>query len=99
MFNSRRKNKYKLIYWSESYSFTTVSLYIKDWKNIYSFDYRICQEYIKEKLNEQKYINTIEEMMFISSKFTDKLYLCLFNDYMIMIIFLIQIKHYKLFWD
>ena len=66
---------------AESYSFTTVSVYIEDWKNFYSFDNRICQEYIKGKLNEQKYINTIEEMMFISSKFTDVLHLCLFNDY------------------
>ena len=66
---------------AESYSFTTVSVYIEDWKNFYSFDNRISQEYIKGKLNEQKYINTIEEMMFISSKFTDVLHLCLFNDY------------------
>ena len=66
---------------AESYSFTTVSVYIEDWKNVYAFDYRINVEYIKEKLNEQKYINTIEEMMFISSKFSDVLHLCLFNDY------------------
>lgn len=66
---------------AESYSFTTISVYIEDWKNIYNFNYIMNKEDIKEKLNEQKFINTIEEMMFISSKFADVLNLCLFNDF------------------
>ena len=66
---------------AESYIFTTISVYIEDWKNIYNFNYKMDKEDIKEKLNEEKFINTIEEMMFISSKFADVLTLCLFNDF------------------
>ena len=66
---------------AESYTFTTISVYIEDWKNIYNFNYVMNKEDIKEKLNEQKFINTIEEMMFVSSKIADCLNLCLFNDF------------------
>ena len=66
---------------AESYIFTTISVYIEDWKNIYNFNYKMDKDDIKEKLNEEKFINTIEEMMFISSKFADVLTLCLFNDF------------------
>ena len=66
---------------AESYSFTTISVYIEDWRNIYNFKYKMDKEDIKEKLNEQKFINVIEEMVFTSSKFADVLTLCLFNDF------------------
>ena len=66
---------------AESYSYTTISVYIEDWKNIYNFNYQMNKENIKEKLNEEKFINVIEEMVFTSSKFSDVLTLCLFNDF------------------
>jgi hypothetical protein len=66
---------------AESYSFTTISVSIEDWKNIYNFNHKINKEGIKEKLNEEKFINVIEEMVFTSSKFADVLTLCLFNDF------------------
>ena len=66
---------------AESYSFTTISVSIEDLKNIYNFNHKINKEGIKEKLNEEKFINVIEEMVFTSSKFADVLTLCLFNDF------------------
>ena len=66
---------------AQSYSFTTISVYVDDWKNIYNFNNKMDKEDIKEKLNENKLINVIEEMIFTSSKFSDVLTLCLFNDF------------------
>ena len=66
---------------AESYSFTTISVHIEDWKNIYNFNNIMKKENIKEKLNEEKFINVIEEMVFTSSKFADVLTLCLFHDF------------------
>ena len=39
------------------------------------------KEKIKSKLNEQKLINIIEEIIFTTSKFSDVLTICLFNDF------------------
>jgi hypothetical protein len=66
---------------AESYSFTTLSVFLEDWKNIYSFNHVMNKESIKEKLNEDKFVNIIEEIIFTSSKFSDVLTLCLFNDF------------------
>ena len=66
---------------AESYSFTTLSVFIEDWKNIYSFNHEMNREDIKGKLNEDKFVNIIEEVIFTSSKFSDVLTLCLFNDF------------------
>ena len=66
---------------AESYSFTTISVYIEDWKNIYNFNYAMTKNNIREKLNEEKFINVIEEMVFTSSKFADVLTICLFHDF------------------
>ena len=39
------------------------------------------KESIKKKLNEKKLINIIEEIIFMTSKFSDVLTICLFNDF------------------
>ena len=39
------------------------------------------QAIIKDKLNEKKLINIIEEVIFMSSKFSDVLTICLFDDF------------------
>jgi len=66
---------------AESYSFTTLSVFIEDWKNIYNFKHEMDKESIKKKLNEKKLINIIEEIIFMTSKFSDVLTICLFNDF------------------
>ena len=66
---------------AESYSFTTLSVFIEDWKNIYNFNHIMDKESIKVKLNEKKFINIIEEVVLMSSKFSDVLRICLFNDF------------------
>ena len=67
---------------AESYSFTTLSVFIEDWKNIYNYyNHTMDQGIIKTKLNEKKLINIIEEVIFMSSKFSDVLTICLFNDF------------------
>ena len=66
---------------AESYSFTTLSVFIEDWKNIYNFKHIMDKESIKSKLNENKFINIIEETIFTTSKFSDVLQICLFNDF------------------
>ena len=45
---------------AESYSFTTLSVFIEDWKNIYNFKHIMNKESIKNKLNEDKFINIIK---------------------------------------
>ena len=66
---------------AESYSFTTLSVFIEDWKNIYNYNHEMNKESIKSQLNEKKFINIIEETIFTSSKFSDVLTICLFNDF------------------
>jgi hypothetical protein len=66
---------------AESYSFTTLSVFIEDWRNIYNFKHKMDQESIKSKLNENKFINIIEEIIFITSKISDVLQICLFDDF------------------
>ena len=66
---------------AESYSFTTLSVFIEDWKNIYNFNHKMDKESIKNKLKERKFINIIEEVIFMSSKFSDVLTICLFDDF------------------
>ena len=66
---------------AESYSFTTLSVFIEDWKNIYNFRQIMDKGKIKNKLNEQKLINIIDEIIFTTSKFSDVLTICLFNDF------------------
>ena len=66
---------------AESYSFTTLSVFIEDWKNIYNYNHEMTQDNIKNQLNEKKFINIIEETIFTASKFSDVLTICLFNDF------------------
>ena len=66
---------------AQSYSFTTLSVFIEDWKNIYNFKHEMTKESIKNKLNEKKFINIIEEIIFMASKFSDVLTFCVFNDF------------------
>ena len=66
---------------AESYSFTTLSVFIEDWRNIYNFGHQMDRDSIKGKLNEKKFINIIEEIIFITSKISDVLQLCLLDDF------------------
>ena len=66
---------------AESYTFTTLSIFIEDWKNIYAFSTEIDRKDIKDALNKDKFYNIVNEVIFTSSKFINVLTFCLFNDY------------------